>query len=115
MFDGVSYHFIVHLFTASYQTDVDDPHGKSDRALMRALPEEEKEQIQVLDTVTVWRKLRDFRTEICITECGGKSSKEQWSSMRQKVRTVGEYNGNKIFYALLRLSEFSLFILLVSY
>ncbi|KAL4231940.1 Catenin alpha-1 [Mactra antiquata] len=31
---------------SSYQTDVDDLHGKSDRALMRELPQEEREQIQ---------------------------------------------------------------------
>ncbi|XP_052252345.1 catenin alpha-2-like isoform X1 [Dreissena polymorpha] len=31
---------------SSYQTDVDDIHGKSDRAMMRALPAEEREQIQ---------------------------------------------------------------------
>jgi hypothetical protein len=35
------------MFTASYQTDVDDLQGKSDRALMRELPQEEREQIQV--------------------------------------------------------------------
>ena len=32
--------------TASWQTDQDDIHGKSDRAMMRALPQEEKEKIQ---------------------------------------------------------------------
>ncbi|XP_060576597.1 catenin alpha-like [Ruditapes philippinarum] len=31
---------------SSYQTDVDDLQGKSDRALMRELPQEEREQIQ---------------------------------------------------------------------
>lgn len=31
---------------SSYHTDVDDLHGKSDRALMRELPQEEREQIQ---------------------------------------------------------------------
>jgi len=37
----------LYCISASYQTDVDDIHGKSDRAMMRALPQEEREQIQV--------------------------------------------------------------------
>ena len=44
--NGYNIGFMVYI-TASYQTDVDDPQGKSDRAIMRALPEEEREQIQV--------------------------------------------------------------------